>query len=153
MQTNDHPVFLIQRISAFDTGSVRYREKLPVKTIIGACVGGGLFLIILLCVSVVVLYKRKTSNRNHQQQALQGQPQPKQETTTHKNAKNVNVTEQGYINDHMAPNHGTPFNPLADNGEYLNTAPVRGIPMSQMSDAGDYENLHMAPKERNVMTA
>ena len=146
--------------SVCDAGLVQYRERLPVKVIVGACVGGGLFLIIFLCVSVVVLYKRKTSTQSHQQQALprqpqpqprqqqrrrrymrnqqqallqQPQPQPRQQQRTHTYGRYG--AEQGYINDHMAPNYGIPFNPMAHNGKYFQAVPDRGIPMGQMTDA------------------
>ena len=151
---------------AFDTGLVRHNEELPVKTIVGACVGGGLFLIILLCASGVVLYKRKTSNRNHQQQTLQSQPQQEQEGQMDINASDINATEHEYtyiddVNvtgheytyiDDGALNSRNTSTPLVDNGGYVHISPVGGIPMSQMSDTGDYLNANMAPKERNVTT-
>ena len=67
----------------------------------------------------------------HQQQALQRQLQQRQQQRTHKNVRNA--TEQGYINDHMAPSYQTPFSPVAGDGEYLHTTPARGIPMGQMA--------------------
>ena len=111
--------------------------------IIGACVGGGLFLIILLCVIVVVLRRRKSSNQGHQQQALPEQPQQQQQQkqSTHKD-----VTEQGYLNDHMAPNSGIPVAPLTDDGEYLQPTPDTGIPMGQTAGDGNYVNDHMTAK-------
>ena len=107
--------------------------------IVGASVGGGLFLIILLCAIVVVFCRRKTSNQNHQQQALPEQPQPQpQQQRAHKD-----VTEQGYINDHMAPNSGIPLTTLADNVKYLQATPDRGIPTGPMEGDGNYVNAHM----------
>ena len=104
--------------SVCDAGLVQYREGLPVKVIVGACVGGGLFLIILVCASIVVLCRRKVSNQNHQQQALpQPQLQPRQQHRTHENVRNV--TEEGYINDHLAPNDEIPFPPWKIMGKTL----------------------------------
>ena len=122
----------------FHTGSVQYRGKLPVKIIVGACVGGGLFLIILLCITVAVLCRRKMSKQNHQQQALQ-QPQPSQQQKTH--GKTGNTSEQAYIYDDLTPDNVIPSQAQADNGEYL-----QPVPMGQMASDGDYMDIEMAPR-------
>ena len=64
---------------------------------------------------------------------------------THENVRNV--TEEGYINDHMAPNDGIPFTPMEDNGKDLQATPARGIPMDQMLGDVDYVNAHMVAKQ------
>ena len=129
-------------------GLVQYREIIPVKFIVGACVGGVLLLIIciLLCVTVLVLYMRKTRHKNPQQQALpcRCQLQPNQQQWEHTNVLNAN--EEGYINDQTAPTYEIPFSSLADDGEYLQATPATGIPMDQMTGSDDYENVNMAPK-------
>ena len=116
------------------------------KIIVGACVGNGLFLLILLCVNVVVLYRKKTPSRNPQQQAMpcRCQLQPNQQQRAHENARNAN--EEGYINDQLAPTYEIPFSSHADDGEYLQTTPATGIPMDQMVGNDDYENVNMAPQ-------
>ena len=119
---------------------------LPLKLIVGACVGGGLFLISLLYITVAVLCRRKTSNQNHQQQALQNQPQPRQQQRTYNKARNI--TEQGYIKNHMAPYYGIPFNHPTDFWEYLQATPANGIPMGQMATSGGYVDVHIAPQQR-----
>ena len=158
--------------SGCHTGLVQYRERLPTKIIIGACVGGGLLLIILLCVIVAVLYWRKTSNQNRQQQALprqpRAQPQPQQWQRAHKNVRNVtaqgylndhmaprthknvrNITEHGYFNGRMVPSYGNYFTPLADNGQYLQPTPASGMFMGQIAVGGGgyvHVGVHSAPQ-------
>ena len=129
------------------SGLVQCRERIPVKFIIGACVGGGLLLIICisLCITVLVLCRQKTSNWNHQQQALQLQTQPSQQQGTHE--KTSNVKEEGYINDQIAPTCDIPFTPSADYGEYVDATPVRGIPMSQLAGYDNHVNVNMAAKD------
>ena len=128
----------------FGTGLLQCREPLPVKIIVGACVGNGMFLIIVLCLNVVVLYRIKTLRQNHQQQDMQCQPQPCQQQQAHQNVRNAN--EEGYINDQMAPKYEIPFTSLADDGEYLQATLATGIPMDQMAGTDDYVNVNTASK-------
>ena len=127
-----------------DAGLVQYRERLPLNVIVGACVGGGLFLIILVCAGIVVLCSRRASNQSHQQEALpQPQLQPRQHQRTHEHVRNV--TEEGYINHiHVAPNDGIPFTPMEDNGKDLRATPARGIPMDQMAGDRRLSGFHLA---------
>ena len=131
----------------FGTGLVQWREKIPVKFIVGACAGGGFLLIvcILLCVTVLVLCRQKTANRNHQQQALQLQAQPSQQQGTHE--KTSNIKEEGYINDQVAPTNEIPFTPMGDYGEYVDATPARGIPMGQLAGYDNHVNVNMAAKD------
>lgn len=124
------------------------------KIITGVCVGGGLFLIILLCVFVVVLCRRRTQRTaswNLKQQDLKLQPLPHQPQQKHRlQEKEKGVDDQGYINDHMAPKQGMTFDNPPDNGEYLHPTPMRGNPINQMALSGDYLNHHhMTPKSGN----
>ena len=109
-------------LSVCDPGLVQYKEMVPVKIIVGACVGGGLFLIIVLSAIVVMLCKRKASDQSHQQQ------------TQVQSADDLNLN---------GPTDSSPNeNPEAVTSEYLTISESGSTSENSHALAGQYDNVN-----------